>query len=292
MSSRCSASRAPATICSSLIWASSCGSPVRTTCAVPPPARGSGRVALAHPLGELDLGGVDVRDRDVAQLAVGVGEVDRAPVGEVAHAQLGDRGQRALHVQRCVERRAHVGQEAHPPQRGALVVDLARDADDRRAGRLVGHQAPARVVASACCRRATRRAGRACSWRRRAPWRRPPRAGRRGRRGARTPRKASKVAGGSPAPVSAATGPDQRTSPLATSRWKTTAQAASSTSASSSPLRSCAAPVVSVGIVSASCAARLPRRTPGIAGVPGPMARSVQRRTATARPARAGRARR
>ena len=42
MSSRCSASRAPATICSSLIRASSSGWPVRTTCAVPPPARERG----------------------------------------------------------------------------------------------------------------------------------------------------------------------------------------------------------------------------------------------------------
>src|SRR6185437_7229292 len=61
--------------------------------------------------------------------------------------------------------------------------------------------------------------------------------------------KASKVAGGSRGPVSAATGPDQVTSPVATSRWKTTAQAASSTSASSWPLSSRAAPVMSVAIV-------------------------------------------
>ena len=91
------------------------------------------RVALAHPPGELDLGRVDVRDRDVAQVAFRAGHVDRAPVGEVAHPQLRDGGQGAPHVQRRVERRADVGEEAHPLQGGALGVDEPRDADDRRA---------------------------------------------------------------------------------------------------------------------------------------------------------------
>ena len=251
----------------------------------------AGRVALAHPLGELDLDGVDVRDRDVAQLAVGVGEVDRAPVAEVAHAQLGDGGQRALHVERRVERRAHVGQEAHrAPARRARRRSGARCR--RSSVRLrLGHQAPARlepVRAGVGPHDAQVARARGAVVRRREDRRVQGRAV----VGVHAARKASKVAGGSPAPVSAATGPDQRTSPLATSRWKTTAQAASSTSASSSPLRSCAAPVMSVAIVFATCGARLPAADPRDRGIPGPMARSVQRRTATARPGRAGRARR
>ena len=103
-----------------------------------------GRIALAHAVREGDLGGVGVRHGDVAQCLLAAGHVDRAPVGQVAHAQLGDRGQRAVHLQRGVERGAHVGQEPHARQRGALGVDLARDADDRPA-RAVDDEPPARV---------------------------------------------------------------------------------------------------------------------------------------------------
>ena len=253
----------------------------------------AGRVALAHPLGELDLDGVDVRDRDVAQFAVGVREIDRAPVAEVAHAQLGDRGQRVVHVERCVERGAHVGQEAHARQRGALVIDLARDADDRRCAlrdRAPGASAPrsqcvlasghttrrSRVLVVASCAVASDRrpqvgavvgmhapeeglegrgrlAG-AGERRHRARTSARPRWPRRDGRRRRRQRRAR--------------APARRRSDRALHRW------------CRSP--SCSQPARRGYL----------RRTPGIAGVPGPMARSVQRRTATARPARAGRARR
>ena len=104
--------------------------------------------------------------------------------------------------------------------------------------------APSSVVAATAARRAARSAG--CT----------------------NSRNPSKLVGASPAPVSAATGPDQRTSPLATSRCKTTAQAASSTSASSSPLRSCAAPVVSVDISWLPAQRGYLRRTSGMRGEP------------------------
>jgi len=104
-----------------------------------------GRIALAHAVRELHLGRVDVGHGDVAKSVVGVGHVDRAPIREITHAQVRDGGQRALQIQRRIERRAHVGQEAHPSQRGALVVDLARDAHDRRAAVRLGNQAPARL---------------------------------------------------------------------------------------------------------------------------------------------------
>jgi hypothetical protein len=87
-----------------------------------------------------------VRDRDAAQPALGIDEVDGAPVGDGVHTKVGDRLQGRVHVQRRVERGADVGQQARLLQCGTLGVDQTGDADDRAAAVLVEHQAPARVV--------------------------------------------------------------------------------------------------------------------------------------------------
>jgi hypothetical protein len=52
-----------------------------------------------------------VGDGHVPKAARVVDHVDRAPVGDAADRQIGDRAQRLVVVERGVERRAHVGKE-------------------------------------------------------------------------------------------------------------------------------------------------------------------------------------
>jgi hypothetical protein len=105
-----------------------------------------GRVALAHLARQRGAGRVDVGHGDVAQPVLCVDEIDHAPVGDRAHAEVGDRLEGRVHVQRRVERSADVGEQARLLQRAVLGVHEPGDADDRPAAVLVDDEAPARVV--------------------------------------------------------------------------------------------------------------------------------------------------
>ena len=75
-------SRATASSASGAMSGASIGSPVRTTWAIRSVASGSSGYSSSNCRTSDDLGGIDVGDRERAQHAIGVEQVDRAPVGD------------------------------------------------------------------------------------------------------------------------------------------------------------------------------------------------------------------
>jgi hypothetical protein len=105
-----------------------------------------GRVAAGQLAGVRDPRGVDVGDRDLAQL-VAVEQVHRAPVGDVRDRQPGDAGERDLEVERVREHRAGPEQEAVGLLDALVLVDVGvgpEPPDDRAV--LVAHRLGAREV--------------------------------------------------------------------------------------------------------------------------------------------------
>ena len=121
---RCSASSDASTSISSVISGWSSERPVRITFGTPVSAVGIDRIPIAELAGELDPVGVDVGDRDVAQLAVLADELDAAPVGEARDREVGELAQGVVRVEGGGEQRARVGEKRQPL--GGLALRLVQ----------------------------------------------------------------------------------------------------------------------------------------------------------------------
>ena len=89
-------------------------------------------MARAQPARQLDLLRVEVRDRDLLEDPAGAGQVDRAPVGERRHGQLGDPLERGREVGRRAELAPGLDQHPLPDLGPSGRSDVLGDIDDHR----------------------------------------------------------------------------------------------------------------------------------------------------------------